>query len=310
LAIAQQGLKVARIGLLTEASLESPVLRANFEAIRQEFGRLGYFEGKNIIFEERGADAIAERLPAMAAELIRLRVDVIVVLATQAGRAAKRATDTIPIVIGSMGDPVADGLVASPGGNVTGTTFLGPELLPKRLGLLKELIPAMSRVACLWRPEAFAEQTNGNMKKEMEGAAKALGVQLKYVGANKPDEFEHAFSEIATGNFDAIFEFPSPTFFVQRRRLVDLAERHRLPAMYNAREFVQLGGLIAYGANVLDLNRRTAIFADKILKGAKPSELPVEQPTKFELAINLKTAKALGLSMPPTLLTRADEVIE
>jgi putative ABC transport system substrate-binding protein len=313
LAGAQQGPKFARIGLLTEASLESPVLRANFDAIRQEFGRLGYFEGKNITFEERGADAMAERLPAMAAELVRLKVDVIVVLATQAGRAAKRATNTIPIVIGSMGDPVADGLVASlssPGGNVTGTTFLGPELLPKRLGLLKELIPTMSRVACLWHPEAFGEQTNGDMKKEMEGAAKALGVQLKYVGANKPDEFEHAFSEIASGNFDAIFEFPSPTFFVQRRRLVDLAERHRLPAMYNAREFVELGGLIAYGANILDLNRRTAIFADKILKGAKPSELPVEQPTKFELAINLKTAMTLGLAVQPTLLARADEVIE
>src|SRR5881392_2337501 len=148
------------------------------------------------------------------------------------------------------------------------------------------------------------------MKKAIEEAAKGLGVQLKYVAANKPDEFEHAFSEMARGYFDAMFEFPSPTFFVQRRLLVDLAKRHRLPAIYNAREFVELGGLIAYGANILDLNRRTAVFADKILKGAKPSELPVEQPTKFELAINLKTAKALGLAVPPTLLARADEVIE
>ena len=313
LAGAQQGLKFARIGLLTEGSLENPVLRANFGAIRQQFGRLGYFEGKNITFEERGADAMIERLPAMVAELVRLKVDVIVALATQAGRAAQRATNTIPIVIGSMGDPVTDGLVASlshPGGNITGTTFLGPELLPKRLALLKELIPAMSRVACLWHPEAFGEQSNGAMKKAMEGAAQALGVHLEYVEANKPDEFERAFSEMASGNFDAVFEFPSPTFFEQRRRLVNLAERHRLPAMYNAREFVELGGLIAYGANILDLNRRTAIYADKILKGAKPSELPVEQPTKFELVINLKTAKALGLTVPPTLLARADEVIE
>src|SRR5215831_7306588 len=310
---AQQGPKVARIGLLTEGSLENPVVRANFGAIRQEFGQLGYLEGKNITFEERGADAMVERLPAMAAELVRLKVDVIVVLATQAGRAAQRATSTIPIVIGSMGDPVADGLVASlssPGGNVTGTTFLGPELLPKRLGLLKELIPAMSRVACLWHPEAFGEQTNKDMKNAIEGAAKALGVQLKYVGANKPDEFERAFSEMASGNFDAMFEFPSPTFFEQRRRLVDLAERHRLPAMYNAREFVELGGLIAYGANILDLNRRTAIYADKILKGAKPSELPVEQPTKFELAINRKTAKTLGIDIPQALVAAADELID
>ena len=148
------------------------------------------------------------------------------------------------------------------------------------------------------------------MKKAIEGAAKALGVQLEYVDANKPDEFEHAFSEMASGNFDAMFEFPSPTFFEQRGRLVALAERHRLPAMYNAREFVELGGLIAYGANILDLNRRTAIYADKILKGAKPSELPVEQPTKFELIINLKTTKALGFDVPQTLLARADEVIE
>ena len=313
MANAQQGPKFARIGLLTEGSLESHVVRANFGAIRQEFGRLGYFEGKNVTFEERGADAMIERLPAMAAELVRLKVDVIVVLATQAGRAAQRATNTIPIVIGSMGDPVADGLVATlshPGGNITGTTFLGPELLPKRLGLLKELIPTMSRVVCLWHPEAFSEQTNGHMKKAMEGAAKALGLQLGYVAANKPDEFERAFSEMSSGNFDAMFEFPSPIFFVQRRRLVDLTERHRLPAIYNSREFVELGGLIAYGANILDLNGRTAIYADKILKGTKPSELPVEQPSKFELAINLKTANALGLAVPPTLLARADEVIE
>jgi putative tryptophan/tyrosine transport system substrate-binding protein len=310
---AQQSPKVARIGLLTEASLESPVVRANFGAVRQEFGRLGYFEGKNVIFEERGADSMIERLPAMAAELVGLKVDVLVVLATQAGRAAQRATNTIPIVIGSMGDPVADGLVATlshPGGNITGTTFLGPELLPKRLGLLKALIPTMSRVVCLWHPEAFSEQTNGDMKKAMEGAAKALGVRLGYVAANKPDEFERAFSEMASGRFDAMFEFPSPTFFIQRRRLVDLAEQHRLPSIYNTREFVELGGLIAYGANILYLNGRTAVYADKILKGAKPSELPVEQPTEFELAINRKTAKTLGIDIPSALLATADLLVD
>ena len=310
---AQQTPKIARIGFLTSATLKDPGIRQQFDAIRQDFVRLGYVEGQNIVFELRGTDGTIDGLPALASELVHLKVDVIVALATPAGRAAQQATAAIPIVIGSMGDPVQDGLVASlsrPGGNVTGTTFLGPELLPKRLGLLKELIPAMSRVACLWHPEAFREQTNRDMKKQIEGAAKALSVQLQYVEAHKLDEFERAFSDMASGNFDAMFEFPSTTFFEQRKRLVDLAKLHRLPAMYNAREFVELGGLIAYGANILDLNRRTAFYVDKILKGAKPSELPVEQPTKFELAINRKTAKTLGIDIPQALLAAADDLVD
>jgi putative ABC transport system substrate-binding protein len=288
-------------------------MRSGLDAIRQQFAELGYVEGQNIIFEERGADGTIDRLPAVASELVRLKVDVIVALATPAGRAAQHATATIPIVVGSMGDPVQDGLVASlarPGGNITGTTFLGPELVVKRLALLKELIPAMSRVAVLWHPGAFSDQTTTGMLKQTSDAAGVLDLQLQLVEARSPAEFERAFSDSSKARADALFEFPSPMFFEERKRIVDLAALHRLPAMYNARQFVQLGGLIAYGASISDLNRRTVVYADKILKGARASDLPVEQPTKFELFINRKTATAFGISIPQTLLATADEVIE
>jgi putative ABC transport system substrate-binding protein len=212
-----------------------------------------------------------------------------------------------------MGDPVRDGLVASlarPGGNITGSTFLGPQLVPKRLELLKEAIPKVSRVAILWHPGAFGEHTTSDMLKETEAAAGALGVQLQLLGVRGPDEFDRAFSTMARDRADALLVFPSTMLFNERRRLVDLNAKHRLPAMYNGREFAELGGFMSYGASISDLNRRAATYVDEILKGAKPSDLPVEQPTKFELVINLKTAKALGLTIPPTLLTRADEVIE
>jgi putative ABC transport system substrate-binding protein len=212
-----------------------------------------------------------------------------------------------------MGDPVQDGLVASlsrPGGNVTGTTFLGPELVPKRLALLKELMPALSEVAVLWHPGAFSEQTTSGMMKQVTDTAGGLGLKLQLVEVRRPDEFERAFSDMAKGHADAMFEFPSPMFFQERRRLADLAAKYRLPAMYNAKEFVEVGGLIAYGASVPELNRRTSIYADKILKGAKPSDLPVEQPTKFELAINLKAARMLGLDVPSALLSTADALID
>jgi putative ABC transport system substrate-binding protein len=260
-----------------------------------------------------GTDGTIDQLPAVASKLVGLKVDVIVALATPAGRAAQRATSTIPIVVGSMGDPVQDGLVASlsrPGGNITGTTFLGPELVPKRLALLKELMPALSEVAVLWHPGAFSEQTTSAMMKQVTDTAGDLGLKLQWVEVRRPDEFERALSDIAKGHADALFEFPSPMFFQERRRLVDLAAKYRLPAMYNAKEFVEVGGLIAYGASVPELNRRTAIYADKILKGAKPSDLPVEQPTKFELAINLKTARTLGLNAPSALLATADALID
>jgi putative ABC transport system substrate-binding protein len=212
-----------------------------------------------------------------------------------------------------MGDPVGDGLVASlarPGGNITGTTFLGPELVPKRLELLKEALPRVSRVAALWHPDAYAERTTRAMLQETEAAARTLGVQLQLVEVRRPDEFDRAFSTMTRERAEALIVLPSPMLFTERRRIVDLAARHRLPAMYQAREFVELDGLIAYGASIPDLWRRAATYVDKILKGAKPADLPVEQPTKFELAINLKTAQALGITIPSSLLFQADRVIQ
>jgi putative ABC transport system substrate-binding protein len=305
--------KVPRIGLLFNGSLEMPDVRVGFDVVRRGFAELGYVEGQNIMFEARGTDGTIDQLPALASELVSLKVDVIVALATPAGRAAQHATSTIPIVVGSMGDPVQDGLVASlshPGGNITGTTFLGPELVSKRLALLKELMPPISEVAVLWHPGAFSEQTTTGMLKQVTDTAGGLGLRLHLVEARSPDDFERAFSDMAKAHADALFEFPSPMLYQARRLLVDLAAKYRLPAMYNAREFVEIGGLIAYGANVPELNRRTAIYADKILKGAKPSDLPVEQPTKFDLAVNRKTAKTLGIDVPPAFLATADAVIE
>jgi putative ABC transport system substrate-binding protein len=310
---AQQAPKIPRIGLLVSGSLEKPDVRVVFDIIRQAFAELGYVAGRNIVFEPRGTNGTIDQLPAVASELVNLKVDVIVAVATAAGRAAQHATSVIPIVVGSMGDPVQDGLVASlsrPGGNITGTTFLGPELVTKRLALLKELMPAMSRIAVLWHPGAFSEQTTSGMLKQVTEFAAGFGLQLQLVEARSPDELERAFSDMAKGHADALFEFPSPMFYQERKLLVDLAAKYRLPAMYNAREFVEDGGLISYGANIPELNRRTAIYADKILKGAKPSDLPVEQPTKFELAVNRTTAKTLGIDVPPALLATADAVIE
>jgi ABC-type uncharacterized transport system substrate-binding protein len=309
----QQAGAVARIGVLLTARLESPEWRANFDAFGQGLAELGYIEGQNIIIERRGADGQINRLPVLASELVNLKVNVIVAGGTPASRAAQQATAITPVVATSMGDPVEDGLVASlarPGGNITGTTFLGPELVPKRLAVFKELLPAMSRVGVLWHPNAFSEKTTNDMVKGMEQAATALGMQLQFVQAQSPSELERAFSDLTTAHADGLFEFPSPMFFSERSHLVDLAALHRLPAMYNAREFVQLGGLIAYGARIADLYRRAATYVDKILRGAKPANLPVEQPTKFELYINLKTAKSLGLTVPLGLLIAADEMIE
>ena len=313
LAARAQTAKVARIGYLITGALESPETRINRDAFRQGLNELGYIEGRNIVIEYRSADGKIERLPGLATELVGLKVDLIVALATPAGRAAQQATTTIPIVVTAMGDPVRDGLVASlarPGGNITGTTFLGPELVPKRLSFLRELLPTISRVAVLWHPGAFSEPTIREMLNEVAQAAGTLGVQLQLVEVRSAEEFDHAFTTMVGARAEALFQFPSTLFFNERRRIVDLAARHRLPAMFNAREFVQLGGLIAYGANLAELNRRAAAYVDKILKGAKPFDLPIEQPTKFELFINLKTAKALGLAVPDRLLVGADEVIE
>ena len=306
---AQQPPKVARIGFLASGSLGS----SGLDALRQGLRERGYVEGQNILIEYRAADGKIDRLPALATELARLRLDVIVAGATPAARAVQHVTTTIPIVAVAMGDPVRDGLVASlarPGGNITGSTFLGPELVPKRLELLKEALPKASRIAVLWHPGAYGERTMKEMLQETEVAARKLGMQFRLVAVRGPDEFDRAFSTMIREHADAVFVFPSPMLFGERKRLVALAEKHRLPAMFNARESVELGGLIAYGASISDLSRRAVAYVDKILKGAKPADLPIEQPTQFELLINLKTAKTLGITIPQSLLLRADELIQ
>jgi putative ABC transport system substrate-binding protein len=268
-------------------------------------------EGQNIAIEYRYGDADA--LQSLANDLVRLNVDVIVAGGTPAAIAAKRATNTIPVVVANMADAVGDRLVVSlarPGGNVTGNTFLGPELGPKRLQLLREVIPRVSRVAALQHPGVYGERTMRDMLKELEKTARTIGVELQVVGANSPNDFENAFAEMGKGHAAALIVFPSPMFYTEHRLLVDFAAKHRLPAIYVFREAVDVGGLMAYGASIPDLFRRAAAYVDRILKGAKPADLPVEQPTKFELVINLKTAKALGLTIPPSLLQRADQVIE
>jgi putative ABC transport system substrate-binding protein len=307
---AQQGAKVPRIGYLAVDRAAGPHL---IEAFRQGLRDLGYVEGSNVVIEYRDAEGKFERLPALAAELVALKVDVIVAGGTPLILAAKQATRTLPIVFAAASDPVTDGLVTSlarPGGNVTGLSNIAPELVGKRLELLKQAVPGVSRVAVLWQPGATGERTEKDMLKGAEVAARALGVRLQVVEARGPADFDRAFSDMTRARADALTVLPSVMFITERRRLVDLAAKNRLPAVYPSREYVDVGGLMAYGPHVADLFRRAATYVDKILKGAKPGDLPIEQPTKFELVINLKTAKALGLTIPPSLLARADEVIQ
>ena len=305
---AQQPTRVPRLGLLSLNLAPNSHLQ---EAFRQGLRDLGYIQGRNIVIEIRDAEGKPERLPALAAELVALKVDVIV---TGGGAppalAAKQATKTIPIVFASGPDPVTDGLVTSlahPGGNVTGLSNLAPELVGKCLEQLKEAVPQVSLVAVLWQPGAVGGRTD--MLKPAEVAARALGVRVQFVEARGPADFDRAFSDMTRARAGALAVLGSAIFNSERRRLVDLAAKHRLPTVYTSRDFVDAGGLMTYGANLADLFRRTATYVDKILKGTKPGDLPVE-PTKFELVINLKTAKALGLTIPPSLLQRADQVIE
>ena len=310
---AQQPANVARIGCLVTGALESPEMRAMVDAFRQGLRERGYVEGQNIVVEYRSADGNIERFARLAEELASLKVDLILAPNTPATRAAQHATDTIPIVGVAMGDPVADGLVASlarPGRNITGLTFLGPELAGKRLDLLRQALPSASRIAALWHPAAFSESTTRDMLRATEAVARTLAVELQLVEVRGADELDRAFSAMARNRAEALITFASAMLFNERRQIIDLATKHRLPSMTNAREFAELGGLIAYGASLTDLQRRSATYVDKVLKGAKPADLPVQQPTKFELVINLKTAKTLGLDIPPTLLATADEVIE
>jgi ABC-type uncharacterized transport system substrate-binding protein len=307
---AQQAAKVARIGYL---STNLAALPNRPEAFRQGLRDLGYVEGRNLVIEYRYAEGKVEQLPALAAELVALKVDVIVASGTLAALAAKQATSTLPIVFSPAGDPVGSGLVTSlarPGGNVTGLSAFAPELVGKRLELLKQAVPGVSRVAVLWQPGAFGERAEMDTLKRAEVAARDLGVPLQFVEARGPADFDRAFSDMTRARAGALTVLASNMFNSERRRLVDLAAKNRLPALYSARELVDAGGLMSYGANLADLNRRAATYVDKILKGTKPADLPVEQPTKFELVINLKTAKALGLTIPQSVLARADEVIQ
>ena len=264
---------------------------------------LGYVEGRNVVVEYRDAEGRVERAAALAAELVLLKVDVIFVAGgTRVTLAAMQATKTIPVVFAGIGDPIESGLVTSlarPGGNVTGLSSLGPELVGKRLELLKRAVPGVDRVAVLWLSGALGERTDKDMLTAAEVAARALGVRLQFVQARGPEEFARAFSDMSSARAGAVTVLPSNRFLREHRRLVLLAAENRLPAAYTSREFVDAGGLMSYGANSADLHRRAAAYVDKILKGAKPGDLPVEQPTKFELVINLKTAKDLGLTMPP-----------
>jgi len=306
----QAGRKVPRVGVLLQGDPSAPIVLRVTEAFRQglrEYG--GYVEGQNVVIEYRSGDL--DGLRSAANDLVRLNVNVIAAMGTPAALAAKGATNTTPIVGWAMADPVGDGLaggLARPGSNVTGNTFLAPELGPKRLQLLREVVPEISHLAVLQHPGVYSERTMGDMLRGLQVAA--VGMELRVLEARGPSDFEAAFSAMAKAQAGAVIILPSPMFYVHHRRLVGLAAKHRLPAMYVFREAVESGGLMCYGANIPDLARRAAAYVEKILKGAKPADLPVEQPTKFELVINLKTAKALGLTIPQSILVRADEVIQ
>ncbi|HET8562869.1 MAG TPA: ABC transporter substrate-binding protein [Candidatus Binatia bacterium] len=308
MAEAQQPGKVPRIGFL--AALTPSAISDRLEAFRQGLRDLGYVEGKNIVIEWRYAEGRADRLSELAAELVRLKVDIIVTTSSTVTRAAKEATVTIPIVMANDADPVGSGFVASlarPGGNITGLSTLQTEISGKRLELLKETVPKLSRVAVFGTSTAPG---HAQSLRETELAARAFGVKLHYLDILDPKDIETAFQGASKGRADAVLLLNSPLLYSQRTQLVDLAVKNRLPAIYAQTEYTEAGGLMYYGANTPDLYRRAATYVDKILKGANPADLPVERPTKFELVINLKAAKQIGVTIPPNVLARADKVIK
>jgi putative ABC transport system substrate-binding protein len=283
---------------------------SNIEAFRQGLRELGYVEGQNIAIESRFADGRAEPLRGLVTELVRLKMDVIVTWGTPSAQAAKQVTQTIPIVMAAAADPVGTGLVASlsrPGGNLTGVATDSREYFGKNLELLKEIAPKVSRVAVLWDPDNPA---NAIVLKETHAAAKKLGVQLQALPVRDAHAFDAAFTAVIKERATALLALHNLLFFAHRSRIIDFGIKNRLPVVYNRREYVEAGGLMSYGTNFRDNFRRAATFVDKILKGARPTDLPVEEPTKYELIINMKTARALGLTIPQTLLLRADEVIQ
>lgn len=305
-AMAQQATKVYRLGRLGPG----PPIASNIEAFRQGLRDLGYVEGQHYILETRYAEGRLERLPDLAAELVRLKVDVIVVGGIAAIRAAQQATRTIPIVMAGTYDPIGQGLVASlahPEGNITGLSFLSAELPGKRLEILKETVPQSAHIAVLVNP---ANATYASHMHNLTMAARALGVHLRVVEVRRADELDSAFATMTWAGADALIVLSDPVLMDSvRGRVADLAATSRLPAMYDWKMYVDAGGLMAYGPSLLDIQRRAATYVDKILKGATPADLPIEQPTKFEFVINLKTAQALGLTLPSTILFQADEVI-
>jgi putative ABC transport system substrate-binding protein len=305
---AQQAGKTYTIGRLTAGSYAS--VSALVEVFEDALREMGWIEGKNIAFEYRSAEDRLERLPELAAELVRLNVDVIAAGGTLAPLAVKRVTSTIPIVMTSAGDPLGSGLVASlarPGGNVTGMSLMVPDLGGKRLELLKEALPRLSRVAVLWNA---ANPYSANVFKETQVASRTLGIEVQSLETRDPDGFDGAFEAVRRQHPDALVTVEDPLTSDHRKLIADFAAGQRLPSLHGQKEFAAAGGLISYGTSLADVVRRAAGYVDKILKGAKPADLPVQQPTKFELVISLKTAKALGLHVPDRLLALADEVIE
>ena len=305
---AQQKGKVWRIGFLQGSARPPDGLPP--AALRQGLAELGYVEGSNVMYEGRWAEGKFTRLPQLAAELVQLRVDAIVVIGWQATQAVKRATSTIPIVIAGAGDPVGSGLVASmsrPGANLTGVSDMAVELSAKRLQLLKEAVPKASRIAILWNQDDLAMTLR---YREIDRAARALAVTVQALGVREPDDFDAAFSAMSRERPDALFLVTDALTLLNRKRVIEFAATHRIPAMYESSILVQDGGLMSYGPSSDDSFRRTAYYVDRILKGTQPGDLPMEQPTRYYLHVNLKTAKALGLKIPQSILLRADEVIE
>jgi putative tryptophan/tyrosine transport system substrate-binding protein len=305
---AQQAAKVPRIGFLgnSTAALEANLVGPFREGLRE----LGYVEGRNILIEYRWAEGKYERFPALIAELIALKVDVIVTAGTPAALAVKKATTSIPLVMIAVGDPVGTGLVASlarPGGNITGLTSISQDLEGKRLELLREVIPSVSHIAVLWNS---ANPNHLIQEKEVQAAAQVLRIKVLSLGVRTPEEIENSFAAIVRERPGALLVLADRLFLHHRARIMDFAAKHRLPGVHAYRELVEAGGLMSYGPSYAGMHRRAAYFVDRILKGTKPADLPVEQPTKFELVINLKVAKALGLTVPQSLLQRADQIIQ
>jgi putative tryptophan/tyrosine transport system substrate-binding protein len=310
---AQQRTKVPRIGVLSSVGGNTPATRSLTEAFLLGLREHGYVEGESIAIIEQNAEGRLERLPDLAADLVRLNVDLIYATTVGGARAARQATTTIPIVCPNLGDPVGEGLAVSlarPGGNVTGFYIYIDELTAKRLSLLKEAVPAATRVAGLWQSGTMSESLTTSQLESSGASARMLGLELRVVRIGGAEDLDDAFSAMQAERPDALFVFGSPLSFNERRRIAELTMRYRLPSISWTKEHAVFGGLMAYGADIYELRRRSATYIDKILKGAKPADLPIQEPTKFDFVINLKTAKALGLAISPTLLASANEVIE